>query len=172
MVDLHDIRYLRIGTPDLDSAVEFATRIVGLQLAGREGKAAYFRSDKAAVRGDTRDHTLVYFEGDPSDHVVGFDLKKREDFDRAGAEIEKAGHPVRYGTKGECELRRVQQFLAFEDPTGNKIEIVVRPFHSGERYFPSRDAGITHFSHIGLRTSSAPRDEQFWTKLLNARVSD
>src|SRR5437899_3524703 len=132
MVDLHDIRYLRIGTPDLQSAVEFATKIVDLQLAGRESKAAYFRSDKTSVRGDTRDHTLVYVEGDPSDHVIGFDLKNREDFDKAGAEIEKAGHPVRYGSKDECELRRVQQFLAFEDPTGNKVEIVVRPFHSGE----------------------------------------
>jgi len=55
MVDLHDIRYLRIGTPNLESAVEFATRIVGLQLVGREGKAAYFRSDKVSARGDTRD---------------------------------------------------------------------------------------------------------------------
>src|SRR5437870_6229905 len=159
MVNLHDIRYLRIGTPNLESAIEFATKIVGLQLARREGKAAYFRSDKASVRGDTRDHTLVYLEGDPSDHVIAFDLKNRDDFDKAGAEIEKAGHPVHYGAKNECELRRVQQFLAFKDPTGNKIEIVVRPFHSGLRYFPSRDAGITHFSHIGLRTSDAPRDE-------------
>src|SRR5882762_7850371 len=117
MVNLHDIRYLRIGTPDLESAIAFATRIVGLQLAGRQGKAAYFRSDKAAVRGDTRDHTLVYFEGDPSDHTIAFDLKNREDFDKAGAEIEKAGYPVRYGSKDECELRRVKQFLAFEDPT-------------------------------------------------------
>ena len=48
----------------------------------------------------------------------------------------------------------------------------MRPHHSGQRYFPSRDAGITHFSHIGLRTSNAPRDEAFWTKLMNARVSD
>lgn len=172
MVNLHDIRYLRIGTPNLESAIEFATKIVGLQLARREGKAAYFRSDKVSVRGDTRDHTLVYFEGDPSDHAIGFDLRHPEDFDRAGAEIEKAGHAVRYGSKEECELRRVQQMLAFKDPTGNKIEIVVRPFHSGERAFPSRDAGITHFSHIGLRTSDAPRDEAFWTKLLSARVSD
>jgi 2,3-dihydroxy-p-cumate/2,3-dihydroxybenzoate 3,4-dioxygenase len=159
MVNLHDIRYLRIGTPDLESAVEFATTIVGLELARREGKAAYFRSDKASVRGDTRDHTLVYFEGDPADHTIAFDLENREDFDRAGAELEKAGHPVRYGTRAECEQRRVQQFLAFQDPSRNHIEIVVRPFHSGERYFPSRDAGITHFSHIGLKTSNASRDE-------------
>src|SRR5262252_4228943 len=84
MVDLHDIRYLRIGTPDLDSAVEFATKIVGLELAGREGKAAYFRSDKAAVRGDTRDHTLVYFEGDPRRLRAGCARQVRPHLDRAG----------------------------------------------------------------------------------------
>ena len=38
MVNLFDIRYLRIGTPNLDAAIDFATRIVGLQLVGREGK--------------------------------------------------------------------------------------------------------------------------------------
>jgi 2,3-dihydroxy-p-cumate/2,3-dihydroxybenzoate 3,4-dioxygenase len=172
MINLHDIRYLRIGTPDLDGAVRFATDILGLQLVAREGKAAYFRSDKVAVRGDTRDHTLVYFEGDPSDHAIGFDLIDHDDLDRAGAALENGGNAVHLGTKEECERRRVRAFIATRDPTGNKIEIVSRPFHTGVRYFPARDAGITHFSHIGLYTTDAPRDEVFWTKLLNARVSD
>ena len=65
MINLHDIRYARLGTQDLDGAIRFATSVVGLQLVAREGNTAYFRSDKADVRGDTRDHTLVYFEGDP-----------------------------------------------------------------------------------------------------------
>ncbi len=172
MIHLHDIRYLRIGTANLDTTIEFLTRIVGLQLAGREGKAAYFRSDKVAVRGDTRDYTLMVFEGDPGDHTSAFDLRDPADFDRIGAELENGGHRVHFGTPDECESRRVRQFLAFKDPSGNQHEIVVRPYHSGPRHFPSRDAGITHFSHIGLRTSDAPRDEAFWTKLLNARVSD
>ena len=95
MVDLHDIRYLRIGTPDLESAVEFATKIVGLQLAAREGKAAYFRSDKAAVRGDTRDHTLVYAGNDPRNHVVAFEVGSLNELDAAGAELDNSGHRVR-----------------------------------------------------------------------------
>lgn len=172
MVNLFDIRYLRIGTPDVEAAIEYATGIVGLQLVGREGKAAYFRSDKAGVRGDTRDHTLVYFEGDPSDHVAAFDILDGAGLDAAGAEIEKAGHPVHWGRRDECDLRRVKNFIGFKDPSGNRIEIVLKPFHSGARYFPGRDAGITHFSHIGLRTSNAARDEAFWTRLMNARVSD
>jgi 2,3-dihydroxy-p-cumate/2,3-dihydroxybenzoate 3,4-dioxygenase len=172
MIDLHDIRYLRIGTPDLDSAVTFATEIVGLQLVAREGKAAYFRSDKVAVRGDTRDHTLVYFEGDPADHTIGLELLDPAALDAVGAELEKAGFPVHLGTREECERRRVMGFVATRDPSGNKIDIVARPFNSGVRYFPARDAGITHFSHIGLFSTDARRDEKFWTTICNARVSD
>src|SRR5580693_4330487 len=137
MINLNDIRYLRIGTPDLESAINFATDIVGLQLVAREGKAAYFRSDKVEVRGDTRDYSLAYFEGDPADHTIGFDLIDAEALDSVAAELDNAGHPVR-------------AFIASQDPSGNKIEIVARPFHSGVRYFAGRDAGITGFSHIGL----------------------
>ena len=172
MINLQDIRYLRIGTPDLDAAIRFATEIVGLQLVAREGKSAYFRSDKVTVRGDTRDHTLVYFEGDPADHTIGFDLLDPDALDAVAAELEKGGHPVHQGTAEECEKRRVRAFVASRDPSGNKIEIVARPFHTGVRTFPARDAGITGFSHIGLYTLDAPRDEKFWTRLCNARVSD
>ena len=172
MIDLHDIRYVRLGTANLAQAIEFATRIVGLQLVGREGKSAYFRSDRTAVRGETRDHTLVYTEGDPSAHAVGFDLKQPLDLARVAAELERAGHPVRHGGAAECEARRVREFITFSDPSGNRIEIVARAFNSGPRGFAPRDAGITHFSHIGLRTSDAKRDEAFWTGICNARVSD
>ena len=49
---------------------------------------------------------------------------------------------------------------------------MVQPHHSGRRYFPSRDAGITGFSHVGLCTRNPARDERFWTEVLGARVSD
>jgi len=172
MINLHDIRYLRIATPNLDQAVEFATRIVGLQLVKREGKSAYFRSDKVDVRGDTRDHTLVYVEGAPGDHSIGFDLKDPNDFDAIGAVLDNAGHPVRLGTPDEAESRRAKNVLFTRDPSGNPIEIVARAYHSGVRCFPARDAGITEFSHIGLCSSDLRRDQAFWTSLFNARVSD
>jgi 2,3-dihydroxy-p-cumate/2,3-dihydroxybenzoate 3,4-dioxygenase len=172
VIDLHDIRYLRIGTPDLDAAIRFATEIVGLQLAAREDKSAYFRSDKVEVRGDTRDHTLVYFEGDPADHTIGFELKQGVDLDTVGAQLEKAGYRARPGSREECDARRVRGFIATTDPSGNSLEIVSRPYHSGVRYFPARDAGITHFSHIGLYSKDPARDEKFWTGVFNGRVSD
>lgn len=172
MVDLYDIRYVRIGTSNLSQAIEFATRIVGLQLIRQEGRSAYFRSDTGSGRGEARDHTLVYFEGDPSEHAIGFDLRAPAGLDQVADQLEKAGYPVEWGSREQCELRAVKAFIALKDPSGNKIEVVARPFQSGARAFPSRDAGVTHFSHIGLRTLDPKRDEAFWTTVMNARVSD
>lgn len=56
MIDLLDIRYVRLGTRDLDAADRFAREVVGLEAAREEAGARYYRSDD-------RDHTLVYFEG-------------------------------------------------------------------------------------------------------------
>lgn len=165
MIDLWDIRYVRLGTRDLAAADRYAREIVGLEHARAEGGARYYRSDD-------RDHTLVYFEGDPRDHTVGFELRDADALDRAAALLERAGVVVRAGRVEECEQRCVHAFVNFRDPTGNSIDLVVRPHHSGRRYFPARDAGITGFSHVGLCTTDPVRDERFWTEVLGARVSD
>ena len=172
MINLHDIRYARLGTQDLDGAIRFATNIVGLQLTAREGNAAYFRSDKADVRGDTRDHTLVYFEGDPADQTIGLELIDPDDLDAVGAALEQAGRPVHFGTRAECDARRTRAYIASSDPSGNKLEILARPYNSGGKYFPGRQVGITNFSHVALFSTDTKRDTEFWTRLVNARVSD
>jgi 2,3-dihydroxy-p-cumate/2,3-dihydroxybenzoate 3,4-dioxygenase len=66
----------------------------------------------------------------------------------------------------------VREFIAFSDPTGNRIEVAWGPAVSGRRYHGTRDAGITGFSHVGLCTTDPGRDEAFWTQVCNARVSD
>ena len=58
MIHLHDIRYVRLGTADLDGAIRYATDVLGLEIAHRSSGCAYFKSD-------SRDHTLCYFDGDP-----------------------------------------------------------------------------------------------------------
>lgn len=158
MIELRDITYVRLGTRDLEGATRYASDILGLEVAERSGNAVYFRSD-------AREHTLCYFEGSPDDHVVAFEIGSR-------AELERLGHPVHAGTRAECDLRKVHDFIAFNDPTGNRVELVWRPQMSGRRFRGTRDTGITGFSHIGLCTTDAVRDELFWTRVTNARASD
>ena len=165
MIEPLDIRYVRMGTPDRAAADAFVTTLVGLERVRDEAGALYYRSDQ-------RDHTLVYFDGDPQDHTVGFELRDAAALDAAAAELSNAGLAVQRGSADACEQRRVRDFIAFRDLTGNAIELVIGPQHSGTRHFPSRDAGITGFSHVGLCSRDPQRDERFWTGHLNARVSD
>jgi len=165
MIEIVDIRYCRLGTADLDGAVRFATEIIGLELVGRENGAAY-------VRGDDRDHNICYFEGDPADQTLGLEVRTFGELDAAEATLQAAGFQTRRGNDDEAAARRCMAFITFRDPTGNSIDLVVRPFHSGNRYFPGRDAGITEFSHVGLKTTDASRDEAFWSTLFNLRAND
>src|ERR1700731_1680921 len=165
MIELKDVSYVRLGTPDMASAESFATSCLGLQVAERGKKALYLRSDD-------RSHTLCYTEGDPADQTVGFEIEDETSLQQAAATLENLGHHVDAGSAEEAQQRKVRAFIGFRDPSGNHIELVVRPERSGRRYFAARDAGITGFSHIGLNSTDPARDERFWTQVCNARVSD
>ncbi len=170
MIALNDICYVRLGTRDLEGACRYANEVLGLREGQRWGQSKHGAA--VGFRSDARDQTLVYFDGDPADHTTAFELASVEALQAAAAELERLGHPVEVGRADECEQRRVKAFIAFNDPTGNRIELVVAPFHSGVRFFPSRDTGNTGFSHVGLRTTDPARDEHFWTTVLGAKVSD
>src|SRR5262252_6350213 len=166
MIDLLDIRYVRLGTRDLTGATRFAAEILGLEHVRETVHASCFRSDR-------RDHTLVYFDGSPSDHTVGFEVRSGADLDAATVMLTGIGILVHEGTPAECHERGLRRFIAFSDPTGNRIElVVVAAGQDDQPYRATRDAGITGFSHVGLRTTDARRDEAFWCRVLGARVSD
>ncbi len=165
MIRLQDISYVRLGTADLDGATKFATDYLGLEIAHRLKDSVYLKSD-------LREHTLCYFAGSPADQTAAFEVSERVDLELATSELDRLGHHVRLGSSKEAELRQVRSFIAFDDPTGNSIELVWRPAYGSRRYHGERDAGITGFSHIGLCTTDAARDEAFWTNVCSARVSD
>lgn len=139
--------------------------VLGLEAARQSTGIRHYRSDE-------RDHTLVYFEGDCDDQTVGFEMRDVDALETAAAELAGAGVPVRRGNPDQCEERRVDAFVGFRAPGGHCVELVVAPSRSGRSFRPSFDAGITGFSHVGLCTTDAQRDERFWVDVLGARVSD
>jgi 2,3-dihydroxy-p-cumate/2,3-dihydroxybenzoate 3,4-dioxygenase len=165
MIAIDHLRYVRLGTRDLPAAVDFAERVLGLQLVDRGEEAAYFRSDM-------RDHTLVFFLGEPTERAVGFEIHGQAQFDAAITELAQQGIETTIGTAQACAARKVRALASFRDPAGNMIELVVRPLHLGWRYFPPRDAGIVGLKGIALRSRDVPACELLWTTLFNGRVSD
>ena len=78
MIQLRDVSYVRLGSPDLESAENFATACLGLQIAERGKKDLYLRSDQRA-------HTLCYSEGDPNDQTVGFEVEDEASLQEAAS---------------------------------------------------------------------------------------
>ncbi|KAB0620577.1 VOC family protein [Castellaniella defragrans] len=165
MIELRDIYYTRLGTRDLEAAEAFGTTVLGLQVVERTAERLYLKSD-------ARHHTLAYFLGDPSEQIVAFEIKDWSKLGAAFEQLSKADVPCGMGSAAEAEDRHVDGFMWFQDPTGNRIEIVARPHDSGVRYFPSRDAGIVCFGHVGLCSTDPVRDQAFWLRHFNVMISD
>jgi 2,3-dihydroxy-p-cumate/2,3-dihydroxybenzoate 3,4-dioxygenase len=165
MIQIEQLRYVRLGTRDLPAAIDFARRILGLELVEKTDTQAAFRSD-------FRDHTLVYAVGEPGLQAVAFEVRAIETLDTAQQLLEQHGYKVTRGDAAGAQQRKVKAFASFQDRGGNPIELVVRPLQSGWRYFPSRDAGIVGLESIALRATANGADEDLWTKLFNGRVSD
>ena len=165
MIAIEQLRYVRLGTPDLAAATDFAQRILGLQLVEKT-------ADQAAFRSDYRDHTLVYFRADRPLAAVALELRDVETLEAAAKALVAEGYKVTRGTAEEAERRKAKHFISFADMSGNVFELVVRPLQSGWRYFPSRDAGIVGLEDVALRSTANGADEKLWTRIFNGRVSD
>ena len=165
MIEVEQLRYVRLGTRNLPAAIDFAQRILGLQLVERNDEQATFRSD-------FRDHTLVYEAGDPSQQSIGLELRTQAALESAVAALATHGITATPADGAALRRRKARAMASFRDRSGNTFELVVRPQTSGWRYFPSRDAGVTGLAAVALRTTANGADEALWTTLFNGRVSD
>jgi 2,3-dihydroxy-p-cumate/2,3-dihydroxybenzoate 3,4-dioxygenase len=165
MIEIEQLRYVRLGTRNLAAAIDFAQRILGLQLVEKSDEQASFRSD-------FRDHTLVYAVDDPSRQSIGLEVRSEATLDRAVSVLAASGIAATAADASALARRKARAMVSFHDRSGNTFELVVRPETSGWRYFPSRDAGVTGLAAVALRTTTNGADEALWTTLFNGRVSD
>jgi 2,3-dihydroxy-p-cumate/2,3-dihydroxybenzoate 3,4-dioxygenase len=165
VIEIEQLRYVRLGTRDLPAAIDFAQRILGLQLIERTHEQATFRSD-------FRHHTLVYEAGEPSQQAIGLELRTSAALERAVAALAARGIAAQPANPDALARRKARAMATFRDNSGNNFELVVRPETTGWRYFPSRDAGVTGLAAVALRTTGNGADEALWTTLFNGRVSD
>jgi 2,3-dihydroxy-p-cumate/2,3-dihydroxybenzoate 3,4-dioxygenase len=166
MIELVDIAYVRSGVADLDKAVTFATEIVGLALhpPAEEGVAH--------LRADDRHHCLALVEGPSGVIASGFRVADEEALTAAETELERSGIAVQRGDPAQARSRRVRNFIGFDDPFGNRLELVCQQESVARPVRFTRDAGITEFGHLCLDAPDVHEAYRFWSSRFNARVSD
>jgi len=166
MIILTDVAYVRSGAAHLGAATRFATEIVGLELAASTEQGV------AHLRADRRHHCLALVEGPSGVIASGFTVADSDALEDAETELERSGLAVHRGSAAEARSRRVREFIAFDDPFGNRIELVSQQETVGRPVAFSRAAGITEFGHLCLDAPDVHEAYRFWSTRFNARVSD
>jgi len=166
MITLTDIAYVRSGVADLAAATRFAAEVVGLELA------APAEAGVAHLRADHRHHCLALVEGPSGVISSGFTVADADALEAAESELERSGLAVRRGSAAEARSRRVRDFIAFDDPFGNRVELVSQQETIARPVAFSRPAGITEFGHLCLDAPDVHEAYRFWSTRFNARVSD
>jgi 2,3-dihydroxy-p-cumate/2,3-dihydroxybenzoate 3,4-dioxygenase len=166
MITLTDIAYVRSGVADMDAAARFATEIVGLELA------APTEIGVAHLRADHRHHCLALVQGRSGVISSGFTVADSNALAAAETELERAGVAVHRGAAEEARSRRVREFIAFDDPSGNRIELVSQQETIARPVEFTRSAGITEFGHLCLDAPDVHEAYRFWNTRFNVRVSD
>ncbi|WP_020124136.1 VOC family protein [Streptomyces canus] len=167
MITLTDIAYVRSGAADLEKATRFATEIVGLQQVGTEEPGV------AHLRADQRHHCLALVEGRSGVIASAFTLVGEDELTSAETELEQRGIRVTRGGREAARSRHVTEFIAFDDPFGNRVELVTGQETMAEPVRLARpSSGISEFGHICFDAPDVREAHRFWSTTFNARVSD
>src|SRR6266498_4237321 len=142
MITLTDIAYVRSGVADLNTATRFATDMVGLELVSPTDIGV------SHLRADHRHHCLALVEGPSGVISSGFTVADSDALAAAETELERSGTGVRRGSADEARSRRVREFIAFDDPFGNRLELVSQQETITRPVGFTRPAGITEFGHL------------------------
>lgn len=160
---LAEVAFVRIGTSNVAAHGTFAGEMLGLQMVPGSEDEAWFRSD-------IRRRTLVFDPHGPT--TVGIALHDPRNLDAIADRLTEAGHAFERHDSEACSRLFIRGGLRVADPSGNLIDLVYGPHHSGIRFFPQRDNGILGLEGVGLRSTTPERDLAFWRGLLGFELRD
>ncbi len=144
----------------------FATEVVGLEhVDGGEPGVAHLRAD-------SRHHCLAFVEGVSGVIASAFTVDGPGALALAETELESRGFTVWRGGTADARSRRVGELIGFDDPFGNRIELVCGQQTLARPVRPGRGSGITEFGHLCLDAPDVAEAHRFWSTTFNARASD
>ncbi len=168
---LESLGYIGIATRQIDAWATFATHLLGMQMADARDGGFSLRTDERAGR--------LFVERGERDGVnaMGWQVVNGDVLVQVATRLSNAGHPVRPGTRGEAEQRRVADLIIAHDPAGNRLEFFHGAAAGAGAFVPGRAlsgfrTGPLGLGHVVLTVRSLDAVLPFYTDLLGFRLSD
>jgi 3,4-dihydroxy-9,10-secoandrosta-1,3,5(10)-triene-9,17-dione 4,5-dioxygenase len=163
-VDIASLGYVRLESTEVAEWTTFGVEVLGLMVSSQRGDRVSFRLD------DHHERITVSRGAENRLLASGWELRDRRALEQAATELDAAGVPYKWGSDEEAHERSVEQFLALEDPSGNRHEL----YHSalvtcqtlalhGVSSFVTGDMGL---GHVVLPVADAAEALPFYTDVL------
>jgi 2,3-dihydroxybiphenyl 1,2-dioxygenase len=170
---VHQLGYIGLEVSDIGGWEEFATRVLGLELAGKE------RDGALLLRMDENHHRIAVHEG-PLDDIafVGWEVPDERALSEMAEHLRSLGCQVAVATEAEAEARRVKGLVNLRDPSGVLTELYHGPWVDSDRPFRSPrpiqgfEAGSLGLGHIVLSVDDYAASMRFYRDGLGLLISD
>jgi 3,4-dihydroxy-9,10-secoandrosta-1,3,5(10)-triene-9,17-dione 4,5-dioxygenase len=163
-VKIASLGYVRLESTELAAWPTFGVEVLGLMVSERADDRIAFRLDDH--------HARILIISGAEDRLLasGWELGDQRALEQAACELDAAGVPYTWGSDAEARERSVEQFLALDDPSGNRHEL----YHSalvtcaplelrGVSKFVTGDMGL---GHVVLPVADAAQALGFYTDVL------
>ena len=150
MMDIRGLAYVVAETTDLPRWKNFAENVLGMMTESAPNGGLYVRMDERyfrfAVQPGTRDAYVA----------SGWEVASKAAFDQAVQSLRDAQTTFVLEEPAFCRLRRAQEVVSFQDPSGNRHE-VIWGFQSDFAHFAS-PVGVSRFitGNIGMGHTVLP----------------
>ena len=165
MTQIRGLGYLKVQTRDVDRWRELTVDCLGFQEgAGPEADGLYLRMDEREAR------LIVVPGADDQVLAVGWEVRDQFALAAVGRAVEASGMACKVLAQEECDERRVEAAITFDDPAGTRVEVFFGPVldHSPvltglAQSFVTGDQGM---GHVVVPTTAMDDTVSFYTEVL------
>ncbi|MCQ4147039.1 iron-dependent extradiol dioxygenase HsaC [Rhodococcus qingshengii] len=168
---IRSLAYMRIGATDMAAWREYGLKILGMiEGKGVDAESLYLRMDDFPAR-------LVIVPNDTDRLLVsGWETANAAELQDIRDRLSAAGVPFKEGAAEQLKDRRVVEMIAFEDTSGNSLEVfhgaalehrrIVSPY--GHRFV----TGEQGLGHVVLTTDDDDASLRFYRDVLGFKLRD
>ena len=170
-MSINALSYIGVNSDKLEDWQNFATKYLGMQSINHGTKSLCFRMDDQKQR--------FAISGEPGDKLafLGWEVEKKSDLQMYAKRLDVIGVPVQLGNKNLTDMRFVEELLYFDDPAGNRIELVYKPHLDKDSFVSGRPISgfktdICGLGHAVLHVSNVNDLIPFYRDTLDFKISD
>lgn len=162
MIKAKRIRHVTFVTPDIDRQIDYYQSVVGLGVISRDASRAFMATES--------DQLAVVLEAGDRPLLKSLALEIAPDVDLAGLRAQLSAKGIASEIRSDY-LPGVAHVLAFTDPEGTEIELIVG-WTASPAQQPIGGVVADKLGHVALYTADPLTTSQFYADVLGFRVSD